>query len=90
MNKILFFTLILILSSLKITAQYSITHGGTIAEIFTPATGVTAVTGLGDENPATGNESTKESIALDEQNTILLQLREQLQWLPMTLLLVGI
>lgn len=50
MNKILFFTLIFILSSLKITAQYSITRGGTFAEISTPATGVTAVTGLGDDN----------------------------------------
>ena len=50
MNKILFFSLIFFLSSLKITAQYSITRGGTIAEISTPATGVTAVTGLGDDN----------------------------------------
>jgi surface protein len=52
MNKILFFTLIFILSSLKITAQYSITRGGTIAEIPTPATGVTTITGLGDDNSA--------------------------------------
>ncbi|MDZ7900829.1 MAG: choice-of-anchor D domain-containing protein [Arcicella sp.] len=51
MNKILlFFTLIFISSSLKITAQYSITRGGTISEIPTPATGVTAVTSLGDDN----------------------------------------
>jgi surface protein len=41
MKKILFFALIFILSSLKITAQYSITRGGTISEISTPATGVT-------------------------------------------------
>jgi surface protein len=52
MKKILFFSLIFILSSLKITAQYSITRGGAIAEIPTPATGVTAVTGLGDDNSA--------------------------------------
>jgi surface protein len=50
MKKILFFSLIFILSSLEITAQYSITRGGTIAEISTPATGVTAVTSLGDDN----------------------------------------
>jgi surface protein len=50
MNKILFFFLTLILSSLKITAQYSITRGGTIAEIPTPAMGVTPVTSLGDDN----------------------------------------
>jgi surface protein len=53
MNKILlFFSLIFILSSLQITAQYSITRGGTISEIPTPATGVTAVTSLGDDNSA--------------------------------------
>ena len=50
MNKILFFCLIFILSSFKITAQYSITRGGTIAEISTPATGGTTVTSLGDDN----------------------------------------
>lgn len=55
MNKILFFTLIFILSSLKITAQYSITRGGTIAEIATPTTGVTAVTSLGDDNSVVEN-----------------------------------
>jgi surface protein len=52
MQKTLLFSLIFILSSLKITAQYSITRGGTIAEIPTPATGVTAVTSLGDDNSA--------------------------------------
>jgi hypothetical protein len=52
MKKILFFTLIFILGSLKITAQYSITRGGIIAEIPTPATGVTSVTSLGDDNSA--------------------------------------
>jgi surface protein len=62
MNKILlFFALIFILSSLQITAQYSITRGGTIAEIPTPATGVKPVTSLGDDN------SVEESIA-DENN----------------------
>ena len=55
MNKKLFFSLIFILSSLKITAQYSITRGGTIAEISTPATGVNAVTSLGDDNPVVEN-----------------------------------
>ena len=55
MNKILFFCLIFILSSFKITAQYSITRGGTIAEIPVPATGVTAVTGLGDDNSVVEN-----------------------------------
>ena len=52
MKKILFLSLIFILSSFKITAQYSITRGGTMAEISTPATGVTAVTSLGDDNSA--------------------------------------
>jgi surface protein len=52
MNKKLLIFLIFILSSLKITAQYSITRGGTIAEIPTPATGVTSVTSLGDDNSA--------------------------------------
>ena len=50
MNRKLLFTLIFILSSLEITAQYSITRGGTIVEISTPATGATAVTSLGDDN----------------------------------------
>ena len=52
MNKILFFTLIFIFSSLKITAQYFVIRGGTIAEILTPTTGVTAVTSLSDDNSA--------------------------------------
>jgi surface protein len=55
MKKILFFALIFILSSLKITAQYSITRGGAISEIPTPATGVTAITSLGDDNSAMEN-----------------------------------
>ena len=55
MNKILLFFLFFILSSLKITAQYSITRGGTIAEIPTPVTGVTFVTSLGDDNPIVEN-----------------------------------
>ncbi len=55
MNKILFFTLIFILSSLKISAQYSITRGGTIAEIPTPVTGVTAVSSLDDDDSAVEN-----------------------------------
>ena len=62
MNKILFFTLIFILSSPKITAQYSITRGGIIAEISTPATGVTAV---GDDNLASENTV---SVANNEAN----------------------
>jgi surface protein len=55
MNKKLLISLIFILSSLKITAQYSITRGGTIAEISTPAMGVTAVTSLGDDDFALEN-----------------------------------
>ena len=43
------------MGSLKITAQYSITRGGTIAEISTPATGVTNVTSLGDDYSAVEN-----------------------------------
>ena len=65
MKKNLFLYLIFILSSFKIIAQYSITRGGTIAEISTPATGVTAVTGLGDENPVVENMV---SIANNETN----------------------
>lgn len=54
MSKILFSFLffIFIFSSLRLTAQYSITRGGTVAEIATPATGVTSVTSLGDDNSA--------------------------------------
>jgi surface protein len=55
MNKILFFSLIFILSSLEIIAQYSITRGGAIAEIPTTATGVTSITSLGDDNSAVEN-----------------------------------
>jgi surface protein len=67
MNKILlFFSLIFISSSLQITAQYSITRGGTISEIPTPATGVTSITSLGDDNSAV------ESIA-DENNHSIIQ-----------------
>jgi surface protein len=68
MNKILlFFTLFFISSSLQITAQYSITRGGTIAEIATPATGVTVVTSLGDDNSA------EESIVDEDNNTSVIQ-----------------
>jgi surface protein len=60
MNKIVFFALIFILSSLQITAQYSITRGGAISEITAPEMDITAVS-LGDDNSA------EESIA-DENN----------------------
>jgi surface protein len=66
MNKILFFSLIFILSSLKITAQYSITRGGTIAEISTPVTGVKPVTGLGDNDSAVENTVSIANTIADE------------------------
>jgi surface protein len=68
------------LSSFKITAQYSITRGGTIAEIPTPTTGITAVTSLGDDNSAMENsvgttnniaEENHYSSAIQEKATML-------------------
>jgi surface protein len=55
MKKILLFSLIFISSSFKITAQYSITSGGTIAEILIPATGVKPVTSLSDDDSVVEN-----------------------------------
>ena len=68
MNKILFFTLIFILNALKITAQYSITRGVTIAEINMPATGVNAVTSSGDDNSAVENMESIANTIADENH----------------------
>ena len=68
MNKILFFSLIFILGSLKITAQYSITRGGTISEVYTPATGVTAVASLDDDNSALENTASIANNITDENH----------------------
>jgi surface protein len=61
MNKIFICSLIFIFSSLRLTAQYSIIREGTITEIPTPTTGLTAVTSLGDDNSV-------EEIIADENN----------------------
>jgi surface protein len=51
MKKSLLILLFFVLSLFKIYAQtYSITRGGTMAEIATPGTGVTTITTLGDDN----------------------------------------
>lgn len=68
MNKILFFTLIFIFSSLKITAQYSITRGGTIVEISTPAIGLTAVASLDDDNSTAENTRSITNNIIDENH----------------------